>query len=1164
MFRKIALLLSGLFLILASGLFTACQCESPTQPPGNSPPSITNQTFTVAEDATNGTIIGTVNASDDNAVTNYVITNANTTFAVSSNGQLTLITNLNYDTTSNYSLVVEVTDNEDVTASAIITVNVTDIDYPPMITNQTFTVAEDAANGTIIGTVDARDDNAVTNYAITNANTTFAISSNGQLALIANLNYDTTSNYSLVVEVTDGQGATKDAIITVNVTDVDYPPMITNQTFTVAEDAANGTIISTVDASDDNAVTNYVITSGNIGNAFAISSNGQLSVITNLNYGTTSNYNLNIEVTDGQGATKDAIITVNVIDVLEWQTRYITNTATNFDLVNSALTALNQNTIIDGLKSKMLAWLDVSVFPLLITNSSDRLTNWLDKKSYVIAGTNATASPTLSVTTNTNSQIEIISNERVAFTNIVFTNNVTLSLSLTNAISATPKSDVGANDSLSLSNGGTNGYVNIDYEGSDRVGLAIDTTPMGSSDTITAFYLVTEWIQGNNSWHVPLGYNGLAEGNRFISKGNLNANYEPGGARGVGNIVLGDSTFERNANFPIPSGVHLLSRRGFSVSKSSLNGVLGSFPTTSLGGNQHIRELIIFTNTLSDTEHSNIVKYLYNKWSIPLQGITTNITSYYSASGGNPLQNALDGDLSTYFQGQSSGQNGFTSNRTLFEYRIDGSVLDGGFSVLPLVAGISTGTNSLYLRTGHNLNDDALKAPFRVEVLRTSDNNWFVLSNVPSDNTSSDKEFFFPLYHASNDFLGYRIVANGNVSSGNWFTIDEFSLSDFSPGDPLVTAFSNTMANSKIYQTNEDIFLTGFTNYLYFDQAVYGLTTGDFVIENGTVLSVSSVNASDYLIIIRPSPFYGGNNTNTNTVIQSSRLKISLSEGAVTNASGDEGPSKLLLLDFVPRNPFAGFDVGSWSTPIFVDLDGDGDSDLVSGDNTGFFFFYRNDGSNNFTEQTGGSSLLYYFDVGNDSKPSFVDLDGDGDLDLVSGVNIGSFIFYRNNGANFTKVTGSDNPLDGFDVGNFSKPSFVDLDIDGDSDLVSGEQGGTFKFYRNAGTNFTEQTGGNNPFNELDVGNESSPSFVDLDGDGDLDLVSGERGGTFKFYRNDGGNFTEQTGDNNPLDGLDVGNYSTPSFVDLDGDGDGDMVSGEQNGDFAFYMNIDGQFTRGE
>ena len=1036
---------------------------------------------------------------------------------------------------------------------------------PAKITNQTFSINENASNGTIVGTVDANV--GITNYTITAGNTgnAFAINpTNGELTTATtNLDYEIKSNYALVVEVNDTLGNTTNAIITINVIDT-TPPTITNHSFTVAETVAINTAVGTVNASDNVGITTYAITAGNSNTAFAINSSGQLTTATNLDYGTLSNYSLTVEVSDSANNTASNTVTITLIDVLEWQTRHITNTTTN-DLTTSETAALNQTTPIDGLKSKMFAWLDVSISPFLTLNTNGKLTNWVNKKEYTI-NTNAQVSPTSSITTNTNSPIQIINNEMVAFSNILITTNITtLSLALSSTVSTTPKSDVAGNNSLSLSNGGTNGYVVIDYEGSDRVGLAIDTTPMGSSDTITAFYLVTEWIQGDNNSHIPLGYDDLGNSERFFTKRGSSDQYiAANGNDAKGNIVLGDSTFERNADFSIPSATHILSRRGLAISKSSLNGVLGSFPTGSgNGGNQRFRELIIFTNTLNDTEHSNIIKYLHDKWSIPLQGITTNISSYYSASGGNPLQNAIDGDISTYFQGNGAGQSGFVSNRVLFEYRIHGSVLDGGASLSALGIGLSTGTNSLYLRTGYSLNNDALKAPFRIEVLRTNDNSWFVLSNVPADNTSGDKQFIFPLGDASNDFRSYRLLANGSVSSGNWFTIDELRPSVASPGSPSVTAFFNAVANSNIYQTNEDIFTTGFTNYLYFDQAVYGLTTNDFVVENATILSFSAINASNYLLIVRPSPFYGGSNTNTNTVIQSPRLRISLSEGAVTNASGNESPSTVLLLDFVPRDPFAGFDVGGDSTPSFVDLDGDGDLDLVSGENAGTFNFYRNDGSN-FAEVTGGNNPLDGLDVGNVSTPSFVDLDGDGDLELVSGGFDGTFIFYRNDGSNFTEVTGGNDPLDGLDVGFRSAPSFVDLDIDGDSDLVSGEQGGTFSFYRNDGGTFTEQTGSNNPLDGLDVGAHSTPSFVDLDGDGDLDLVSGENAGTFNFYRNDGSNFAEVTGGNNPLDGLDVGNVSTPSFVDLDGDGDLELVSGGFDGTFIFYMNIGGQFIQGE
>ena len=521
---------------------------------------------------------------------------------------------------------------------------------PAKITNQTFSINENASNGTIVGTVDANV--GITNYAITAGNTSnaFAINpTNGELTTATtNLDYETISNYALVVEVSDALGGTTNAIITINVIDT-TPPTITNHSFTVAETVAINTAVGTVNASDNVGITTYAITDGNSNAAFAINNSGQLTTATNLDYGTLSNYSLTVEVSDAKNHTASNTITITLIDILEWQIRYFTNTTTN-DLTTAEITALNQTTPIDGLKNKMFAWLDVSISPFLTLNTNGKLTNWVDKKEYLIAGTNARFSPTSSITTNTNSTNEIIGGEMVAFTNIVTSTNVaTLSLALSSTVPTTPKSDVAGNNSLSLSNGGTNGYVVVDYEGSDRVGLAIDTTPMGSSDNITAFYLVTEWIQGNNNWHVPLGYNNLAEGDRFISKGNANANYEPGGTRGVSNIVLGDSTFERNDNFPIPSGIHLLSRRGLSVSKSSLNGILGSFPTTTLGGNQRFRELIIFTNTLNDTEHSNIIKYLHDKWSIPLQGIITNISSYYSASGANALQNAIDGDIATYF-----------------------------------------------------------------------------------------------------------------------------------------------------------------------------------------------------------------------------------------------------------------------------------------------------------------------------------------------------------------------------------------------------------------------------------------------------------------------------------------------------------------------------------
>ena len=152
-------------------------------------------------------------------------------------------------------------------------------------------------------------------------------------------------------------------------------------------------------------------------------------------------------------------------------------------------------------------------------------------------------------------------------------------------------------------------------------------------------------------------------------------------------------------------------------------------------------------------------------------------------------------------------------------------------------------------------------------------------------------------------------------------------------------------------------------------------------------------------------------------------------------------------------------------------------------------------------------------------------------------------------------------------MGGYSTPSFADLDGDGDLDAVVGEFGGTLRYFENTGSAiapaFTARTGAANPFDTVDVGDFSKPSFADLDGDGDLDAVVGS--GTLRYFENTGSAtapaFTARTGVANPFDGVDVGTASAPSFADLDGDGDLDAVIGEQDGNLNYFRNTGAGFT---
>ena len=106
----------------------------------------------------------------------------------------------------------------------------------------------------------------------------------------------------------------------------------------------------------------------------------------------------------------------------------------------------------------------------------------------------------------------------------------------------------------------------------------------------------------------------------------------------------------------------------------------------------------------------------------------------------------------------------------------------------------------------------------------------------------------------------------------------------------------------------------------------------------------------------------------------------------------------------------------------------------------------------------------------------------------------------------FSAVTDGSSPFDGIDVGHKSKPTLADLDGDGDLDLVVGEYDGSLNFWENVGlaalASFIAVTDGSSPFEGIDVGDGSTPTLADLDGDGDLDLVVGEYDGSLNFWEN--------------------------------------------------------------
>lgn len=428
---------------------------------------------------------------------------------------------------------------------------------------------------------------------------------------------------------------------------------------------------------------------------------------------------------------------------------------------------------------------------------------------------------------------------------------------------------------------------------------------------------------------------------------------------------------------------------------------------------------------------------------------------------------------------------------------------------------------------------------------------WFTFTDIDNDN---DQDLFCDSRTAK--VLYYRNDSNG---SEFLFTLVDTAFGDIAAGNNNRPAFCDIDDDG-----DYDFFYGAITGYLEFYKNIGNATTPDLVFTDAAYDSIYAYPRKSNTINNENHGF-----SNIAFADIDNDNDFDLFWGDIFNLNmycfinyGDSLNSDLTWLtqDYLPQ-PTLGFNHST-----FADLDNDTDLDMIIGvayysdiDN---FQFYRNNG-NAASALFNRESLNYIsnIDVGSYSVPEFGDLDADRDLDMLIGNANGQLTYYENVGSRYSPsfqfVTDNYKAID---VGGSAIPCLVDYDLDGDLDLLIGNQSGKIQYWQNIGNRFDfqpvlidDQVAG------IKRDQLATPQMIDLNNDGLKDLVVGEWDYNSKanvfIYRNIGTQFSPIFVFNDSLLNVDFSEFTIPYFYDWDNDGRKDLIVGNNYSGLSVYKN---------
>jgi hypothetical protein len=198
--------------------------------------------------------------------------------------------------------------------------------------------------------------------------------------------------------------------------------------------------------------------------------------------------------------------------------------------------------------------------------------------------------------------------------------------------------------------------------------------------------------------------------------------------------------------------------------------------------------------------------------------------------------------------------------------------------------------------------------------------------------------------------------------------------------------------------------------------------------------------------------------------------------------------------------------------------------------------------------------------------PHGVDIDNDGDTDILVGMESGNIDLYISNGVGGFTLNNS--LIEGIKVDSYSKPTSVDLNGDNMTDILVGNgDGNLIAYFQDETEDGITWTENSQLFLRESVGSRASPTVIDPDSDGHFDIIVGSENLGISYIRNNGPDENSEFGTyeqipfsnrGNPffiLDFLVQKPFLTPLLEDLNEDGFPDLIVGTQFNGISYFIN---------